>query len=104
VRVFPELAAGASLSASGRDLHAVLFSAIGVWLVGSTVPELTRFALQLWVNGRTGPVTSRLDWVPGLAGMLVQAGAGVLLFARAKGLSALWHRIRYADVPHPPAE
>jgi hypothetical protein len=102
-RAFPEFVAAATLSASGRDLQAVLFSAIGVWLVGSTVPELARFAAQYWLTGRLAPSGSSIDAVPGMAATVVQIVMGAFLFTRAKGLSALWHRLRYAGVPHPPA-
>jgi hypothetical protein len=95
---FPELAAGAALSATGRDLQAVLFSVVGVWLVASTLPEAARVAAEYWRLGRGVASADRLRLIPEAARVVVELAAGVFLFARARGLSALWHRLRYAGV------
>ena len=52
---------------------------------------------------RPATASKRLDLIPVVAKILVQIAAGVYLFARAKGLSALWHRLRYAGIAQPPA-
>lgn len=102
-RAFPEFSAGASVSASGRDLQAIAFSVVGVWLVASAVPDVAQFVAMCWSIGIPATASKRLDLIPVVAKILVQIAAGVYLFARAKGLSALWHRLRYAGIAQPPA-
>lgn len=101
-RAFPEFAAGTSLSATGRDLQAVLFSAIGIWLIASAVPDAARTATNyLWVT-RGAISTGGLQTVPEVVRIVVEIAAGIFLFARAKGISAAWHRIRYAGIAQAP--
>lgn len=100
-RVFPEFAAGTGLSATGRDLQAVLFSVIGVWLVAEAVPEAARIAMNYWWFGSAAYSAERYGAIPEVAHFVVQIAVGVYLFARAKGLAALWHRLRTAGVSGP---
>jgi hypothetical protein len=101
-RVFPEFAAGTGLSATGRDLQAVLFSAVGVWLVASTLPEAARLVMEYWSTGGSVPTMARRPLTPETVGVIVELAAGVFLFVGARGTSALWHRLRYAGVQQGP--
>jgi hypothetical protein len=101
-RAFPEFTANAALSATGRDIQAVAFSIVGVWLVATTIPAAARLATA-W--GSASPSRSSMysrDVMPEAVRLAIQLVAGVLLFFRAQGLSALWHRLRYAGISYPP--
>lgn len=104
-RVFPEFAADSALSATGRDLQAVALSVVGVWLVASAAPEAARLATQYWWGGsRVAYSNQQLDLIPNVVRVLAQVLVGLFLFARAKGLAALWHQLRTAGVARPPAD
>lgn len=101
-RIFPEFSTATSLSVTGRDIQAVAFSVVGVWLVATTIPAAARLATAWWSTSALLPSMYSRDVMPEAVRLAIQLVAGVLLFVRAKGLSAFWHRLRYAGVSYPP--
>lgn len=99
--LLPSAAAGSvGLSLAGVEAQAIAFSVVGVLLVGRALPDLARglsYVVQSSSDGiQVGPRWD--DALPGLVGVAVQAGLGVVLFLRARGLALLWHRIRTGGV------
>jgi hypothetical protein len=99
--IFPEFSASHSLTLTGQDLQAVLFSVVGVWLIATAMPDTGRLATEYWWLGKTRQPQQMLSWIPRAVGLLIQIAAGAFLFARANGLSAAWHRLRYAGLQLP---
>jgi hypothetical protein len=103
-RVLAELTVGGStqpaLPMSGREIHAILLSVLGVLLIGIASPSIPRvgqnFALLLGDYGRDGFLERRTalfkdSWLF-LSGVVLQLALGVLLLFRARQLSLLLRR------------
>jgi hypothetical protein len=101
-RIFPEFTSDSSLNVSGRDLQAVAFSVVGIWMIVTAAPTAAGLAVAWWSGATRGTSVYTQNVIPEITRLVVQFTAGVLLFARAKALSALWHRLRYAGVSYPP--
>ncbi len=82
------------------DLQSVAFSVLGVYLVVSATPNLLSSLYAMLRDARWqayGPVERLRVFV----GPACELAFGVLLFFRASGIAALWHRARRAGTIHP---
>jgi hypothetical protein len=97
--------------ASARDIQAVAFSVVGVWIAVWSVAELASATWYLiFRTARRSDDRTAWDMAsPLLVQFAFKAGVGIVLFLGAKGLAKLWHRVREpnplsdaaADVPEP---
>jgi len=80
-----------------QEIQGVAFSCIGLSLVASCLPEITRVVTYYIIlpklkHGEIFLGTS--DWnTSTLAGIVVQLLAGLFLFLQPRGLVALWHQL-----------
>ena len=83
---------------SAKELQALAFSVLGVYLFLTALPNLAALGMDLFTASSvrlpdTGRVVAHRYWHTGIYGA-VQAILGVLLFLRARSLAKLWHIVR----------
>lgn len=82
------------------DLQSVAFSVLGVYLMVRATPDLVSSLYWMLRDARWqayGPVERLRIFI----GPACELAFGVLLFFRARGIAAIWHRARRAGMVHP---
>jgi len=82
---------------SAAEIHAIAFSTLGLWLVGTSVPLLLAYLTQAWSYGDAlseEPVQIRAGWAAAFINETLRVALGVYLLFGASGLVALLRRAR----------
>jgi hypothetical protein len=80
---------------TGPEFQAICFAAVGVLVFLLGIPRFLQLFTELWYMS-SYPSDTRFisrQWQSGIVAVS-QCGLAVLLFFRAKGLAAFWHRIQ----------
>jgi len=95
-RLFAETDALTTTDIKAADLQAAAFAAVGVAMIASAVPRLTRFAFQLAARSDSARSLFALtgDSGPELAERCAQLVIGLGLFFGQRSLSDLWRKVR----------
>ncbi len=77
-------------------LQSMLLATIGVFLMVRSIPSIAATIVPLLLPNDpiSAPMRSSMVSTSQLTFMVTQSLAGILLFARADGLAAWWHRMR----------
>ena len=75
---------------SGPDLQAIIFSGVGVLVLGRSLPDLVQHVAQTFIFEKLSSGY--------YLGPLLQVGIGLGLFLGARGLAHFWHWLRTAGL------
>jgi len=97
---------GVRSAIKSEDLQAIAFSVVAVVLAINVMPRVATLCSSLWqLRTVDMPVYHRAQVAAGAKGtalgIALQLGLALVLFLQARGLAALWHKIRTGGIPGP---
>lgn len=84
-------------SLSKEDVLTICFCCIGLVVLVSSIPQLTQAITMFSFIERSAGYYQPESWVRAVSNLvahIVQAGTGLYLFLQARGMTALWYKLR----------
>ncbi|MDQ7096725.1 hypothetical protein REC12_24335 [Desulfosporosinus sp. PR] len=85
-----------SSSIKADDIQRIVFSAIGLLLIGNSLPKIVTNLTSMLTTSEVPNMTARL--LPGMVGALIQIIFGIGVFLGSKGLVSLLNMFKYAGL------